>query len=657
MTSKILEPLNIAGARLPNRVVVTAHGTNIGRGRINDDLIAYHRARARGGAGLIILEILSVHPSTPGPVMINDDLLDAHKRLMAAVAPYGTAIFQQLWHAGHNALPLDGSLPWAPSDIPSPVLGVVPEPMTQAMIDEVVASYADAARRCQEGGLHGVEIHCAHGYLIQQFLSSNTNRREDGYGGSLDNRCRFLLEVLRAIRASVGGDFAVGVRLSPDGAEGGVGIAENRRVLALIQEENLVDYVNVSLGSYYAFPKMIGGMHEPVGYELPTSTLLTRECRVPSLVMGRFRTLEEADQVVRAGQADMVGLTRAHIADPDLVAKSRAGNTERVRPCIACNQGCVGNLMGPEQRLSCVVNPTVGFEARLGEELIEQAADGKSVWVIGGGPAGLEAARVAALRGHRVTLLEASSHLGGMVNLAARLPTRHGLMDYIHWQESELARLGVEVALNRYIEAEDVIAGKPDAVVVATGSLPRAEGLQIRDPGRAITGLDAAHVYSSVELLSRPRKLSGLQALVVDDVGHYEGLGVSEYLLDQGVVKATLITPGAALGPLVEAALMTGPVLDRLGRHGEAFEALTRYRLAAVTAGESLVEPVHGGQARTLAADLVVYIGAPGVNRTLSALLPADTAVQLVGDAHSPRGLQRAVSEGHRAGRSIGSSA
>jgi 2,4-dienoyl-CoA reductase-like NADH-dependent reductase (Old Yellow Enzyme family) len=650
---KIFEPLTIAGARLPNRVVRTAHATNIGAGRLTDDLVAYHEARARGGVGLSLLEILSVHASSPGPLMIGDDLRAGHERLMDAVAPHGMAVFQQLWHGGHHAAPLDGGPPWSASDIPSPLLGVVPVAMTRTMIDEVVAAYANAARLCEENGLDGVEIHCAHGYLIQQFLSPATNRRQDDYGGSFANRARLLLEVVRATRAAVRPSFAVGVRLSPDGAEGGVTIADNREILRLLQEESLVDFVDVSLGSYYTFPKLIGGMHEPVGYEMPSSSPITAVADVPALVTGRFRTLEEAEQVLRSGEADLVGLTRATIADPDLVAKTRVGQAHRVRPCIACNQGCVGNLMGPEQRMSCVVNPVVGYEKEMGEDLIKPAGKVRNVWVIGGGPAGLEAARVAALRGHRVTLAEAGSRLGGAVLLAARLPTRHGLTDFTHWLIDEIERLGVRVRLNTFMDVDEITGENPDAVIVATGAVPRDEGLQIREPGKPIAGFQQAHVLSTVDLLGQYRDLAGKTVVVSDDVGHYEGLGVSEYLLEKGC-HVHLVTPATAIGRLVEPALMTEPALERMAGHGDRFTPWTRCRVLETVPGRTVIAPAYGGEGRAIGADLLVAVAAGRPCRELfDGLQGYVPELAVVGDASSPRGLQAAVREGHRAGRCL----
>ncbi|MBT9497865.1 MAG: FAD-dependent oxidoreductase, partial [Zoogloea sp.] len=462
-------PINLGPVALKNRVVRTAHATNLGAGTMNDALIGYHLARAEGGVGLSIIEILSVHPSTPATLNVFiPDIGDAYRKLVAAVRPHGMKLFQQLWHGGHNALPLDGSPPWSASDVPSPTIGVTPVPMTQAMIDEIVAAYADTARKCEEWGLDGVEIHCAHGYLPAQFLSPNANRRSDGYGGSFENRLRFLREVVAAVRQAVSVNFAVGVRVAPDQSAGGIGVEDVQRAVQALEDEHLIDFVDVSLGDYHAFPKLIGGMHEPMGYEMPTSAPIARAARTPAIVTGRFRTLEEADQIIRLGDADLVALTRAHIADPQLVNKTLAGHPEQVRPCIACNQGCVGGLLGPAARMGCTVNPAIGAEDSLDDTRLTPVTTPRRVLVVGGGPAGMEAARVAALRGHTVTLAEAADDLGGTLRIAARAPQRHGIADIAVWLEQEVYRLGVDVRLSTYLSADDIRSLAPDAVILAT---------------------------------------------------------------------------------------------------------------------------------------------------------------------------------------------
>lgn len=552
---KILEPIRIGKTlTVKNRIVRTAHGTHLGDGSMSDDLIAYHVARARGGVGLTILEIFAVHPTTKSRLNGWDPRLDRdYAKLLKAVEPYGMAVFQQLWNGGFNHLPsgVDGnpikSQPgWSSSDLPSPVMGIAAVPMTKMMIDEMVASYVGAAVRCEQIGLHGVEIHAAHSYLIQQFLSPAMNKREDAYGGSLENRMRFLLEILRGVRSSVRPEFVVGVRLSPDLVEGGLGVADNQAIVERLEAERLIDYLNISMGSYYTIEKIVAGMNEPMGYQLPTSIPIAERSKVVRIASGRFRTLEEAEQALKDAPVDMIGMTRATIADPDVVAKTIAGHPEQVRPCIGCNQGCIQGF-GDEGRLACAVNPAVGFERDLDESGLTPAPVRKRVVVVGGGPAGLEAARVAALRGHTVTLFEATSDLGGALNIAARTPTRHGIRDIVVWLESELRRLGVDIWLNTYVEAQDILAESPDAVIVATGASPRMDGIVHSHPGSPIKNFDRFAVLSSTELLAEKRKgyYGGKRAVVIDDTGHYEAIGAAGLPVPQPLWLDT----SGALGP------------------------------------------------------------------------------------------------------------
>ncbi|MEQ8485447.1 MAG: FAD-dependent oxidoreductase [Pseudomonadales bacterium] len=653
MYEHVLSPIRVGGVEIPNRVVRTAHATGIGAGRMSDALIEYHAARARGGVGLTIVEILSVHPTSPASLNAFDPTLPAgYQKLMAACAPHGMKVFQQIWHAGHHGTPLDGSPPWSASDVPSPMGGALPRPMSKAQIDEMVGAYADAVQLCRSSGLDGVEIHASHGYLPQQFLSANTNRRDDEYGGSLENRMRFLIEIMRACRSHAAPGFAVGIRLSADGTVGGIGPADNIAVVEALKAERLVDFVNVSLGSYHSFPKLIGGMHEPVGYELDTAEPVTRATGdVPSIVTGRFRTLEEVDQAIRLGQADMVGMTRATIADPDLVAKTRRGDAGRVRPCIACNQGCVGQLLGPERKIGCAVNAAAGFETSLGDDRLEPARAPKRVLVVGGGPAGLEAARVAARRGHTVTLAEARPDLGGTLSLAARAPTRHQLQDFVRWLEDEIYAEGVAVRLSSYVTEDDLAGFDADHVIVATGAEPRLDGVQASHPGEPIDGIHLPHVVSSNDLLGDAVGTPATHALVIDDVGHYEGLAAAEHLANTGA-KVTMVTRLPTLAPEVRSALMVDPALERLHRRDFTYHVGTR--VLAVDGQSAALQAVTGGRTWSVNADLVVFVS---LNRPRNELLEAldrlGTPYTLVGDANSPRFLVRAVAEGNAAGRSV----
>ncbi|WP_310531279.1 FAD-dependent oxidoreductase [Novosphingobium sp.] len=651
-------PICLNGLEIRNRVVRSAHATGLdrGTGQVSDDLIAYHVARAKGGVGLTFVEILSVHPSTPGTLNIwLPGFGDGYRRLVDTVKPHGMRLMQQLWHAGHNALPLDGSPPWSASDVPALQFGVAPIAMNKAMIDEIVEAYANAARLCEEWGADGLEIHGAHGYLPAQFLSLNANRRDDDYGGSFENRARFTLEVMAAIRASVSRSFVVGIRVGDDATPGGVTAHDYLRLVQMLEQRGLVDFVDISMGNKQTYPKMIGGMHEPAGYELPLSTQISRHVASPTIVIGRFRTLEEADQVIRSGDADMIAMTRATIADPELVRKSLAGHPEQVRPCIGCNQGCVGGLKSTGL-MGCAVNPAVGFEDQLAECAIKPVAEPRKVLVIGGGPAGMEAARVAALRGHNVTLFEADRKLGGAVWLAAKAPNRGGIADVTIWLEEEIFRLGVDVRMNTFVDEDDIAAEAPDQVIIATGSLPRVDGMAISNPGEPLQGIDDRRVLSSNDLFLQPGAVAAKTAVVVDDAGHFEGLAAAEYLVSQGVA-VTLVARHTAAGYLMEPALMAEPALQRLTASGH-FSYRTRSRAIRVTPQGVVIGPVFmpadWDGAEEIAADLIVMVSVNHPNRDLyNSLRERGISAEIVGDANSPRYLGHAIREGHLAARRV----
>ena len=649
-------PITIGAVEVKNRVVRTAHSTAIGGGTLSDDLIAYHEARAKGGVGLTVLEAMSVHPSSISTLNIIDpSLAERYPKMMDRMRPHGMRVFQQLFHAGHHGRQLDGSPPWGASDVAGSESGVPPVAMTKAMIDTVIAGYARTSAAVESWGGEGVELHAGHGFLPQQFLSTYANRREDDYGGSFENRARFLLEALAAIRAAVSKSMVVGLRLSPDLLEGGVTVEDNLAVAQLAEAAGLVDYVSVSSGTFQTMHKMIGGMHEPAGFELVTTAPITRPLTVPTMAIGRFRTLEEADQAIRAGEADLIGMVRATVADPDLVRKSLEGHPEQVRPCIACNQGCIGQLLAPPHRMGCAVNPAVGYELKLGDDRLQPAATPLKVLVIGGGPAGMEAARVAALRGHKVVLAEAEPDLGGTVKLAGAAPHRGGIRDVIVWMQDEIFRLGVEVRTGAYMELEDILAENPDRVIVATGSTPRLDGIQASNPGEAIQGIERPNVLSSNDLFLAGSRDPGRTAVVIDDLGHYEAIAAAEHLVAKGLDVA-FVTRHIAFAPLVESALMTVPALQRLSRGH--FTLHTRTRAISVESDGVVVGPTYlpagSNQTVKLPADTVVFVSANRPNRGLfDELVAQGVDVRVVGDANAPRFIPTAIREGNLAGASV----
>ncbi|WP_109472690.1 NAD(P)-binding protein [Ornithinimicrobium cavernae] len=473
-------PLDLGGVTLRNRAVVTAHVTNFGsqEHRATPRTAAYLAERARGGVGLIVSESLAVHP-TAGPntfflQLWDDSAIEPLRAVTEAVRSEGATIFAQLNHGGREHNPLITRRPLvAPSPIPSPKGGEVPHELTVPEIAELVQAFAAAATRAVAAGFHGVEVHAGHGYLIQQFLSPWSNHRADAYGGGVGDRMRFLVEVLEAVRAAVPRPTVLGVRISADefAPEGGLGIGEMQDIARRIQDLGLVDYLSVSQGSY-ADP---GSFIPDASYGRLPFVHLTRAIRevvdrLPIVAVGSIITPDEAESVLAEGVADLVGMTRAHISDPHLMRKVGQDRADDIRQCILCNVGCFGRLLKGLD-ISCVQNPAVGRELDWPEDPAPATDRPRRVVVVGAGPGGLEAAWVAASRGHPVSLLEASDSVGGSVRALATQEDHREWGEIIRWRERMLDEHRVSVHTSCPADAESVLALDPAVVVVATGDV------------------------------------------------------------------------------------------------------------------------------------------------------------------------------------------
>jgi 2,4-dienoyl-CoA reductase-like NADH-dependent reductase (Old Yellow Enzyme family) len=647
----VFEPIRIGSVEIPNRIIQAAHATGLAADGKWGDWLDYYVARAKGGCGLSILGTASVHPNSVNTARLYDGSFVPHlKRLTKAVRPYGMRLFQQLGlvgNAGSNDASPGRAPPYGVSSKPG-TYGTVPYRMTKDDIAEIIESYAMAAAYSQEGGTDGIEIHAAHGYLMHQFISPTYNDRTDEYGGPLENRMRFLKDILRAIRNRTGNGFAVGARFSTSSAPGGVSQADNKAIIDTLISEGLLDFVDTSISDYYDnMTAMIGDMNYPTGYALPKAQPLIEGVKVPRIVGGRYRTLEDAEQVLKEGVADLVSMMRAQIADPNLIAKTRAGRALDVRPCIGCNQGCIGGVMR-ELRMGCTVNPAAGMESTLSEDLIVPLPSPKSVFIIGGGPAGMEAARIASLIGCRVTLAEAAADLGGAAAVAARAARLANIGDIVIWLKAEVYRLGVDVRLSTYISPEDVESIDADYIVIATGSQPRMDGFQMKTPGQPAEGCDLPHVLSSTDLLTNPHRPLGKTALVLDTVGHVEGEAVAEYLIDKRLA-VTFVTPHPSFAPQLDPLFRAVGALERLYQ-GE-FEVLVRHHLSAIARDHCIVRPVQAPAAkqRIIPADTVVLVTQNEPMRDLYDILNTKRGnLILIGDALAPRDLQIAIADGHR---------
>lgn len=650
MSNVVFTPQKIGNIVSKNRIFCPAHQMFLcPDGRVSERFLHYLEARAAGGAGLIIVESSPVHTSSSGSpkqlVIWDDEAIEGIARIKDRLAPYNTRVVLQLFHGGNQYRPLDGSPPWSASATVAGTVGTPAVAMTKAMIDEIVESFALGARRCATAGLDGVEVHAAHGVLPCQFLSKALNFRDDEYGGPFENRMRFFLEVMRGVRSAVPETVAVGARLGPGIYE--ESWEENARAMAALEAEQLVDFFDLSVGDSVALDIISSGMNEPSGYELPYFKSLEERTSVPLLVTGRFRTIDEAGTVIRGGQAAMVGMARAIIADPDLVRKSEEGRAEEVRPCIGCNQRCVAGV--PLGNSGCAINPEAGFERQFD---LGPVAGPRKVHVIGGGVAGMEAARVAALRGHSVTLHEAQPDLGGKVRFTAqRAPKMSSFGDVTFWQESELRRMGVEICTNSYVEASDLAMDGADIVIIATGAVPREHRFQRHRPGHVIDNINLPHVITSVDLLATPaERYAGKKAVVVDDVGHYEAIAAAEYLVEAGA-EVTFATRFGAFGPLLDFTFRNDPAFRRMHRTGR-FTLRTHAMIDRIDeASVTLFDPSMDFEPEVIAAEVVVFVSHNEPYNELATELggPSDRVI-VIGDALSPRYIESAISEGFHAG-------
>lgn len=647
----VLKPIKIGSVEIPNRIVRTAHATGLAMGGAGQDFVSYHAGPARSGVGVTIIEAAAVHPNSIGRLRFDTDAhLAEYADALRQLHAYPMKLFQQLNHVGRAFMTPNGDPPWSASSLGSPriahsELSQLPIAITAPQIDDLVEHFVRAASMVAAAGIDGIELNAAHGYLIAQFLSPATNQRTDDYGGGRENRVRLLVRLLREIRGAIGNAVPVGIRMSADEMfPGGITPAEASAIAQIVIDESLIDFLNVSLGSPMNVTKVIGGMEEPEGYELPWSSLVTRDAPVPTIVSGRILSLRHADELIRDGVADMVSMARAHIADPELVAKSLAGHPERVRPCIGCNQGCVGAASSPYGRFGCAVNPTAGFEAYALPP--PPAATGRrSVLVVGGGPAGMEAARAAAAQGDRVVLCEATDRLGGQLSIARNAPYRSEIGKIVDWFTNELDALKVDVRLGTEVDADYVLSDEPDLVVIATGSDPRRDGVTIADPSHPIIGAEQEHVVSSWDAMTNPR-WADLAAVVYDDVGHHEAVSVVEALLARGCT-VTMVSRLNRIMPLLESARMETTVKRRL--HAERFDFLADSKISEIGSGTVLVDPIYGGPTRVLTAECVALVTSNRPRRALADELAGRANLALVGDALGPRFLQLAVLEGYRA--------
>jgi 2,4-dienoyl-CoA reductase-like NADH-dependent reductase (Old Yellow Enzyme family) len=650
----LFAPLVLRGRRLRNRIVSTAHNPNWDPGGgLSERHIGYLARKAEGGAGLIMcFGSANVYPpaaAAAASIRLWDPANEpALRDLASRVHAHGALLMAQATHRGHRASSaVTGRPAQAPSEVAQPTFREIPHVLTTGEIKEVIRAFGAAARRLEACGWDGIEITSFGGHLIEQFWSPTINRRTDAYGGDAERRMRFSLEVLETVAAAVSERFLIAFRLSGDPLTDRIGLTPDDMlaIAARLCRAGRIDLLNISGGTGFTLETQAATVPPdtfPRGCYLPLARRVKERLPVPVLAAGRILDPAQAEAALAAGDCDLVALTRAIIADPDLPRKAEAGQDDAIRPCIAINEGCIGrDFLGLP--MLCAVNPAI---AAADLEVDRSAPPRQRVAVVGGGPAGMEAARAAAIRGHRVVLFESEGRLGGQLVVAARAPERPHLGRYIPWMERELSRLHVEVRLGTEAGSGTVLEWEPDRVIVATGA-----ETALPDEARRVEAPCATDVDL---LLGRAAARPGMRVVVYDAEGLNRGGSIANLAAESGAEVELITTLGAPCADLDPTQLPS--MMRRLARNK-----------VVCTPNQVLIDPVGGALAvrdqwsdverRITGRDLVVFVGYRTARSGFAAALlqaQPELAVVLVGDCLAPRRLHDAVAEGARAGSTIG---
>ena len=651
----LFSPLNLRHKTLKNRLVFGAHTANMSaEGLPGERHRGYYEERARGGAAMIVVEPMPVHPTavlTRGNFRHSDDtVIPAFRRITEACKAHGTVILQQLYHVGQHG-DFDNSFQpnWSPSGQPSYHDSDGSHAMTEAEIEEVLEAFVQAARRAKESGFDGIELFAAYHALIDQFWTPWSNRRDDRWGGSFEKRMRFSTELTTRIRKAAGEDFVIGMAVSMHPViEASLSMEAMQEIAAYHDERGLIDYITCGTGSYFDFYPLMPTAIYADKLGAPYAEALKQVVKHARVQCeSHIRTPENADAVIGAGQADMVSIVRGQIADPQMALKAQEGRAEDIRPCLSCNQMCWGRR-ARDYWISCLVNPSAGREFEWQGDRFTPAKSPRRVLVVGGGPAGLEVARVAASRGHRVTLAEAAPQLGGRFRLAGEQPRRAQILDLIQWYETQLAKLQVEVRLNTLVEPEEIEAEEADAVVLATGSLPAETGVQRSLPQlETLPGIEKGQVFSVEDVIGRAAR-PGKRVLLLDDIGHWHGAGTAWQLAEKGH-EVTIVTRFPMVAWELIRTATDWPLRKRLKELG--VESVTDAAITEWHGDAADILDLRDGATRRIEADALV-LATTNVSQTwlAEALADSGTEIHSIGDGVAPRLAVMAIYEGRELG-------
>ena len=655
---RLFSPIKLRGKTLRNRIVFGAHTANMSeQGFPGDRHTAYYRERALGGAAMLVIEPMPVHPAavlTRGNFKHStDEIIPFFRKITDAVHEEGALILQQLYHVGQHG-DADNSFHanWSPSGLPSYHDSDGSHAMNENEIEETIDGFVQAARRCHKSGFDGVEVWAAYHGMVDQFWTPWSNRRGDRWGGSLENRTRISREIITRIRKLCGEDFIIGIAVNdePD-FEVSLQRESIAEIIAYHDKDQLLDYVTCGSGSYFDFYKLMPTFIYPerLGTDL-AEAIKTNVTHALVIAESHIRTPENAEAVLSGEQADLVSIVRGQIADPHLSNKARDGRADDIRPCLSCNQMCWGRR-SRDYWISCLVNPSAGREFEWNGDRFTKSIAPKRVLVVGGGPAGLEAARVSAERGHKVTIVEANDNLGGQFRLAGMQPRRGQIIDLLDWYSRQLSQMKVEVRLNTLMEADEIKRFDADVTVFATGSYPADTGFQKAIPHmEKLPGIEIGGVYSAEDVMAR-RALVGESVLLLDEGGNWKGCGTAWKLAEEGHA-VTLVTPDPLVGKELQRTAADYPLRKRLAELGVEFileSAITSWNRE----GAEVFNFLNGKKQFVQANSLVFATPNIAEDSLFNELHGSGLNIINIGDSAGPRQAPFVIYEGRKTGLSI----
>jgi 2,4-dienoyl-CoA reductase-like NADH-dependent reductase (Old Yellow Enzyme family)/thioredoxin reductase len=650
MYERLFSPFPLGRRESRNRIVSTSHGTNLAEnGWPSDRLIAYHEAKAKGGCGVVMMfgsaAASRLTPIPPNHVNLWDDgCVPGLRAAASAVRQHGALAISQITSMGRRTSLHQDIVGSGPSDTGGEISPEIPHVLSVAEIGRIVGDYARAAARLEACGFDGCDLAFYDDQLPDQMWNPAINKRTDAYGGSLEHRMRFSIEVVRAVREAVSRDFVVGARVSADDRmTPGLARRELLEIIARLDALDLLDYFTITGGTIEGYASRaynIPSAYYPKRTFEPLAALVRKRVRAPLILTGRITTPDEAEAVLESGVADFVGMTRAMIADPEMPRKAVEGRTSEIRLCMGSNEGCIDRLYFGFP-IACVQNAVVGREREW--STLEPAATPQRVAIVGGGPAGMEAARVAAQRGHDVTLYERSEELGGAIRAASRAPGWENYASIVDWLERELTRCGVRILRGHDVDVAALDALDAQAIVFATGARPRRPYLP---------GAERANAAPVADVLSGRFVPPGKRVVILDETGYTPGAKTADYLADRGY-DVEIVTRQYSLGETIGITLRA-TLTSRLMRKGVAITAL--HAPVRVIDGGVVLRNVLTDEEQEMAADAVLFsssgVGDDALHTAYVSRFGGANA-HLIGDAFAPRHLRHAVADGARIGRAL----